>query len=409
MRQLGLVQAAATVRAFVPIQPTRRQAGLAVQLGHKRIDDRSRGSEARNLFAANGRRASDSGVPLGQRIRQKAASLAGAAGSERTPLKPKPGTGRRTPRLRNSAPRHFLRRRCWRRHTAGSGTSTCSPCRKTRCATTPTQIPTLLSALDRMFVDVEMEDIELFFDHWEVTSSFIVSYFFIEEPVWYARLAKRVTINGPLSRKERTKSKSEIGRMLQTLRVTFDSELVYLPPSEALRLLREKINKAVSALLSYLTLELKLLPDLIEKYVPVSEKDAMEEEIFAAWFNGTDECYAVMAVKWLKDPGQRKFFEKKHIDKKKRKKEYLVKVQHFEEHHAALVREVNERSKRVVVDMLQGENETGELVPEFYKAEVDDHFEKEWEWVDGTEVDQELVQQSGVVEAAEDPATAVAH
>jgi len=236
----------------------------------------------------------------------------------------------------------------------------------------------LMSVLNRMFTGLSMDDIEMFFDHWEITMEFLNKYFILEESVVYARLGKHCTITGPLSRKERTTAKSGMQRTMAILKSDFETDLVFLPPSEALGIIKKKIDKVVSTMSQYMLTESKFLPALFEQYYQPTEKDVMEKEIVDYFFNETNGCMIHILLRWIKDATWRKYMMKKHFDRK-RSRELLEKGNQYQRAHLNIVKKLNHRSKEVVVEMLE-DNFAAETVPDFYREKVDREFEEEWEY-----------------------------
>uniref|UniRef100_A0A7S1TMX2 Uncharacterized protein n=1 Tax=Erythrolobus australicus TaxID=1077150 RepID=A0A7S1TMX2_9RHOD len=236
----------------------------------------------------------------------------------------------------------------------------------------------LMSVLNRMFTELEKEDIEMFFTHWETTQSFLSKFFAIEEQAIYSRLAKKVTITGILSRKERTATRSQMQRTMQVLKSDFENDLIFLPPSEALSIIKKKIDVVVAALSNYMMMELQILPLIFEQHYTATEKDDIEREVVNFFFNDEDGSMIHILLKWIRDPAWRKYMFKKHFDRK-RVRVLMEKGKQYEHEHTNIVKKLNNRSKQVVVEMLEADF-AAESVPDFYRNKVDNHFEEEWEY-----------------------------
>eukprot|EP00184_Porphyridium_aerugineum_P005466 CAMPEP_0184708220 /NCGR_PEP_ID=MMETSP0313-20130426/37664_1 /TAXON_ID=2792 /ORGANISM="Porphyridium aerugineum, Strain SAG 1380-2" /LENGTH=688 /DNA_ID=CAMNT_0027169803 /DNA_START=594 /DNA_END=2660 /DNA_ORIENTATION=+ len=234
----------------------------------------------------------------------------------------------------------------------------------------------LLSLLRSMFADLSMEDVEMFFDFWDVTQDFIQAFFTIEEEVIYKDLAKIITIGGNLERNRRTNNKSHIMRTMQMLKTYFANELIYYPPAQAIDRLKEKVDKIAGATLRYMNECYSTLPMLVDQYLGTDVKlgDEMQQAMVDGIVGTGSSMNIHIYFHWIRDAVWSRYVTKKYIQKK-HKKFWANTRKEFEDYHCQISKDLQTRCRDVFLGKVA--QSEAEMIPGFWREEMQKQFEEQ--------------------------------
>uniref|UniRef100_A0A7S0ZK09 Uncharacterized protein n=1 Tax=Timspurckia oligopyrenoides TaxID=708627 RepID=A0A7S0ZK09_9RHOD len=222
----------------------------------------------------------------------------------------------------------------------------------------------IISSMDRMFLDLEHEDIDDLFTWLNVFFSFIEDYWQFE----YEHLLKRVEqkrLVEPAIMKERNAMRSKVCKSIVTLQVNRDNKYEFLPAGECMKEIRNFLNKICTELFVYFRFEVRKYAKAIERNSVKTDWADTSKDMFKFFMNGKlPELSPQILMRWIPDGKLQAQLVRKHFTSVTKFNSWSIKL--YKE-HTSIVEEFYKRSEQVVNENAAA---VAERVPQSYLKAV---------------------------------------
>lgn len=237
----------------------------------------------------------------------------------------------------------------------------------------------MLSSMNRMYLDLERDDIDALFDWLDVFFLFLEEYWQYEAK----HMVRKVESRGMMEKEvvhERLRLRALVAKGVSTLRNNRETKYEFLPAGEALKDIRRTLNKTITHLFEYFRLEVRKYAKTIE--TKTAKKDWVNEtqRMVLHFMNGKQPAMSSQILfRWMEDKKLQMQLIRSHC---MNLPQFSGWSKTFHEKHSYLVGDLYRRSEAVIIENAV---EVAERVPRNYvmaarnRDEYDDDDEEDAE------------------------------
>ncbi|KAA8498705.1 hypothetical protein FVE85_6290 [Porphyridium purpureum] len=206
----------------------------------------------------------------------------------------------------------------------------------------------ILSLMDRMILDLDREDIDLFFEWFRVFYAFLEDYFDYEQHFFIAPMEQKRLVDENVIR-ERNKLKGSIIQPWTTMMGNKNNKYEMMPAGEVHKDIRRLSNKAASNLLGYFRLVVRKYGKSVAKNTTPKDWKKQERNMIDHYhLRGRNPILnSQMLLRWMNDRAKQSTIVVKHYSTAA---EYTRWGQQYNAQHLSIVSSFLERAEEVLAE-----------------------------------------------------------